>query len=96
MGRGSLPGVLLISDSGANDKNETLLFIHKSGPKPPAPFWQIAQYLSERGFAVLRYDKRGAGANFTINLNVWGNTTINDLIQDSKKALNVFLRYTTA
>jgi NAD(P)-dependent dehydrogenase (short-subunit alcohol dehydrogenase family) len=48
-----------------------------SGPKPPTPFWQIAQYLSERGFAVLRYDKRGIGANFTINQNVWGNTTIN-------------------
>ena len=26
------------------------------------PFWQIAQYLSERGFAVPRYDKRGVGA----------------------------------
>ena len=36
-----------------------------------------------------RYDKRGVGANFTINQNVWGNATINDLIQDSKKALNV-------
>ena len=64
-------------------------FIHKNGPKPPTPLWQIAQYLSERGFAVLRYDKRGVGANFTIDQNVWGNATINDLIQDSKKALNI-------
>jgi hypothetical protein len=23
---------------------------------PPVPFFEIAQYLSERGFAVLRYD----------------------------------------
>jgi hypothetical protein len=48
---------------------------------PPAqPIFQIAQYLSERGFAVLRYDKRGVGANFTIlDSNVWGNLTINDI-----------------
>jgi uncharacterized protein len=25
------------------------------------PFWQISQYLTERGFVVLRYDKRGIG-----------------------------------
>ena len=80
---------LLIHGSGANDKNGTLGFIHKNGPKPPTPLWQIAQYLTERGFAVLRYDKRGIGANFTINQNVWGNATINDLIHDAKKALNV-------
>src|SRR5438270_4695636 len=92
IGKGPFPGVLLIAGSGAQDKNETLGFVHKNGPKPPTPFWQIAQYLSERGFAVLRYDKRGAGANFTIDQNVWGNATINDLIQDSKKALNVLIQ----
>jgi pimeloyl-ACP methyl ester carboxylesterase len=80
----------LESGSGALDKNETLGFVHKNGPKPPTPFWQIAQYLSERGFAVLRYDKRGIGANSTIiNNNVWGNMTSNDLIQDAEKAVNV-------
>src|SRR5437868_2143272 len=92
VGKGPFPGILLIPGSGANNKNETLGFIHKTGPKPLTPFWQIAQYLSERGFAVLRYDKRGVGANYTINQNVWANTTINDLIQDSKKALNVLVR----
>jgi uncharacterized protein len=64
-------------------------FVHKSVPKPITPFWQIAQYLSERGFAVLRYDKRGVGANYTINQNVWRNATVNDLIHDAEKALNV-------
>jgi hypothetical protein len=59
IGKGPFPGVLLIHGSGANDKNETLGFVHKNGPKPNTPFWQIAQCLSERGFAVLRYDKRG-------------------------------------
>ena len=55
-------------------------------------FWQIAQYPSERGFAVLRYDKRGIGENGTIiNNNVWGNMTYNDLVQDAQKALNVLI-----
>src|SRR5215469_8024915 len=93
VGKGPFPGVLLIHGSGANDKNETLGFVHKNGPKPPTPFWQIAKYLSERGFAVLRYDKRGIGVNHTIlDSNVWANTTIYDLIQDSKKALNVLIQ----
>jgi uncharacterized protein len=92
VGKGQFPGVLLIHGSGANDKNGTLGFVHKNGLKPPTPLWQIAQYLSERGFAVLRYDKRGVGANFTINQNVWGNTTVKDLIQDSTKALNVLIQ----
>ena len=67
--------------------NETLA-------KDAKPFWQIAQYLSERGFAVLRYDKRGVGStsNTILDTNVWGNTTANDLIQDSKKALNVLIQ----
>jgi uncharacterized protein len=92
IGKGPFPGVLLIHGSGANDKNGTLGFVHKNGPKPPTPLWQIAQYLSERGFAVLRYDKRGIGANLTVDQNVWANATVNDLIQDSKKALNVLIQ----
>jgi uncharacterized protein len=93
VGKGPFPGVLLISGSGANDKNGTLGYVHKNGPKPTTPYWQIAQYLSERGFAVLRYDKRGVGANHTIlDSNVWGNATANDLIQDGKKALNVLVQ----
>jgi dipeptidyl aminopeptidase/acylaminoacyl peptidase len=92
IGKGPFPAVLLIPGSGAVDKNETLGFVHKNGPKPPTPFWQIAQYLSERGFAVLRYEKRGVSANYTLDTNVWRNTTANDLIQDNKKALNVLIQ----
>jgi dienelactone hydrolase len=86
-GKGPFPAVLLIQGSGALDKNSTLT-------KNAKPFWQIAQYLSERGFAVLRYDKRGVGAtSYTIsNSNVYGNNTANDQIQDGKKALNVLLQ----
>ena len=57
VGKGPFPGVLLIHGSGANGKNETLGYVHKNSPKPPTPFWQIAQYLSERGFAVLNMMK---------------------------------------
>jgi pimeloyl-ACP methyl ester carboxylesterase len=60
---------------------------------PTRPFFQIAEYLSERGFAVLQYDKRGVGANFTIlDSNVWGNSTIDDLKHDAEKALDVLMQ----
>ena len=90
-GKGPFPGVLLIPVTGPQDKNETLGYVLKNKPPPPKPFWQIAQYLSERGFAVLRYDKRGVGANHTINQNVWRNITINDMKQDAEKAINVLI-----
>ena len=99
VGKGPFPAVLLVPGSGAQDMNETLDFVRIDNETgaivyPPArPFFQIAEYLSERGFGVLRYDKRGVGANHTIlDTNVWGNATINDLIQDSKKALNVLIQ----
>lgn len=62
IGKGPFPGVLLIPGAGPADMNYGGIF------------WQIAQYLSERGFVVLRYDKRGIGENGTIiNNNLWGN-----------------------
>ena len=51
--------------SGATDMNSTL-------NKDVKPFWDIANYLSERGFELLLYDKRGTGPNLTIqDSNVW-------------------------
>ncbi|MFL6479243.1 MAG: alpha/beta hydrolase family protein [Nitrososphaera sp.] len=83
VGNGSFPGVLLVAGSGAIDMNETL------SPESK-PFWQIAQYLSERGFVVLRYDKRGVGANSQIiDYNIWGNLTFDDLKNDAEVALGV-------
>ena len=83
VGNGPFPGVLLVAGSGAIDMNETLSPDSK-------PFWQIAQYLSERGFAVLRYDKRGIGANSQIiDTNIWGNLTFDDLKNDAEIALGV-------
>jgi dienelactone hydrolase len=91
VGKGPFPGVLIFQGSGAIEKNGTLGTVHKNGPKPPTPYLQIAQYLSERGFAVLRYDKRGVGANH-LDTNVWGNATANDFIHDAEKALNVLIQ----
>jgi uncharacterized protein len=86
VGAGPFPGVLLVPGSGAVDMNETLSPDSK-------PFWQIAQYLSERGFAVLRYDKRGVGANSQIiDTNIWGNVTFEDLKHDAETTLNVLIQ----
>jgi len=86
LGKGPFPAVLLVQGSGALDMNETLT-------KNSKPFWEISQYLSERGFAVLKYDKRGVGESYTIlDPNVWGNNTVDDQIQDGKKALNTLVQ----
>ena len=89
----------MITGSGAEDMNETAGYIrvdsNKTGLKiyPPTPFFQIAEYLSDRGFATLRYDKRGIGTNHTIlDSNIWGNLTIDDLEQDANKALAVLMQ----
>ena len=50
-----LPAAILITGSGRQDRNETILG-HK-------PFWVIADYLSRNGVAVLRIDDRGVGAS---------------------------------
>jgi uncharacterized protein len=99
IGNGPFPVVLLITGSGAENMNETAGYIrvdsNKTGLKiyPPTPFFQIAEYLSDRGFATLRYDKRGIGTNHTIlDTNIWGNLTIDDLEQDANKALSVLMQ----
>ncbi|MDQ6863145.1 MAG: alpha/beta hydrolase [Thermoproteota archaeon] len=76
-------------------KRKLLLIILNisKGPKNIKVFWTMAKYLSEKGFAVLRYDKRGIGANkIILNSNVWGNATVNDLIHDAEKAVNVLMQ----
>jgi uncharacterized protein len=86
LGKGPFPGVLLVHGSGVADKD---YYVNKN----IAPFLQMSRYLSERGFAVLRYDKRGVGPNFTISdPNVWGNLTFNDLKSDAQKALAVLIK----
>ena len=98
-GDGPFPGVLLIHGSGPHEMNETFGYLridNKTGSivYPPArPFFQIAEYLSERGFAVLQYDKRGIGSNQTIlDSNVWRKEIFDDLKHDAEKALDVLLQ----
>ncbi|UCS92914.1 alpha/beta fold hydrolase [Echinicola marina] len=52
-GMGPFPAVVLVSGSGQQDRNGEV-FGHK-------PFWVIADYLTRKGIAVLRYDERGTG-----------------------------------
>lgn len=50
-GIGPFPGVILLLGSGNHDRDETVFF-HK-------PFLLLSDYLTRRGIAVLRFDKRG-------------------------------------
>ena len=71
IGDGPYPGVLLVHGSGPLDMNETTGVIRIDNDTgsiiypPSRPYFEIAQYLSERGFAVLQYNKRGIGESNT-------------------------------
>ena len=67
---GPFPAVILISGSGAQDRDETILQ-HK-------PFLVLADNLTRRGIAVLRVDDRGVGGS-TGNL---ANSTSEDFAGD--------------
>jgi pimeloyl-ACP methyl ester carboxylesterase len=54
-GTGPFPAVVLITGSGAEDRNETV-FGHR-------PFLVLADYLTRQGIAVLRSDDRGVGGS---------------------------------
>lgn len=54
-GPGPFPAALLITGSGSQDRDESLMN-HK-------PFWVLADHLSRHGIAVLRVDDRGVGGS---------------------------------
>lgn len=54
-GSGPFPAVVLVTGSGPQDRDETILG-HK-------PFLVLADNLARRGIAVLRYDDRGVGSS---------------------------------
>jgi|WetSurMetagenome_2_1015567.scaffolds.fasta_scaffold54298_2 uncharacterized protein len=78
-GKGPFKAVILITGSGAQNRNEELMG-HK-------PFLVIADFLSRNGIAVLRYDDRGVGKS----QGNYAAATSADLATDAQAALN-FLR----
>lgn len=78
-GKGPFPAVALITGSGAQDRDETLLS-HK-------PFLVIADALARRGIASLRWDDRGAGKSSGDHMG----STMDDFAADARAAV-AFLR----
>ncbi len=80
MMHGQVPAVILVHGSGAEDRNETI------GPNPV--FLQLSNALSNAGYVVLRYDKRGvakSGGNAA-------DTTRDELIADVTAAYGYIRR----
>ncbi|MBC6489439.1 alpha/beta hydrolase family protein [Flavihumibacter stibioxidans] len=74
--RGKFPAVILISGSGPQDRDETLME-HK-------PFLVLADYLTRSGIAVLRYDDRGVGKS----KGIFSSSTTQDFASDVEAAIN--------
>jgi len=78
-GAGPFPAALLIVGSGPHDRDEALAN-HR-------PFLVLADHLTRKGFAVLRYDKRGIGKSTGSS----DKATTLDLAADARAAL-VYLK----
>ncbi|MEM0982446.1 MAG: alpha/beta hydrolase [Planctomycetota bacterium] len=78
-GEGPFPGVILVTGSGGQDRDETLLG-HK-------PFKLIADTLTRRGIVVLRYDDRGIAGSAVEDITTIQNDTSFDLAKDAEGAL---------
>ncbi len=74
-GRGPFPAAILISDSGPHDRDESLVG-HR-------PFLVLADHLTRKGIAVLRFDKRGNGKS----TGVYASATTEDFAGDAEAAL---------
>ena len=72
---GPFPAVILIGDSGPRDRDESI-----AGHRP---FLVLADYFTRKGFAVLRYDKRGVGKSS----GDFVNATTQDFAVDTESAL---------
>lgn len=90
---GPLPGVLLIHGSGLHDADQTVdepaLNITRG---PQKHFRALARQLSKRGFAVLRFNKRGASFDHLDDRpNLLAQASMGDLIEDARAALRRLL-----
>jgi uncharacterized protein len=75
-GKKNVPGVVLLSGSGPHNRDAEQ-FYHKT-------FLVLADELTRRGFAVLRYDERGVGES----TGSYHGTTIYEFSQDANAAVN--------
>ncbi len=75
-GKGPFPGVVLITGSGPQDRDETLLG-HK-------PFLVLSDYLTRHGIAVLRADDRGTGKS----TGVFATATTADFATDAEAGIS--------
>ena len=92
-GDGPFPGVLIIHGSGSTDMDGYIPAGLTGTDAPVRHYLLLAEYLTERGFAVLRYNKRGVGlTGVTLDPDLVGNTTVQDLIQDADTALKVLMQ----
>ena len=78
-GEGPFKAVILVTGSGPQDRNESLL--------GHSPFWVLADYLSRKNIIVLRYDDRGI-ASSTGNYSI---ATSKDFASDANAAVNYLL-----
>ncbi len=75
-GEGPFPAVVLVSGSGPQNRDEEI-FGHR-------PFLVVADYLTRRGVAVLRYDDRGVGGS----TGSFQTATTFDFVDDAQAALD--------
>lgn len=71
-GEGKFPAVILITGSGSQDRNSTILE-HR-------PFLVLADYLTRRGVAVLRVDDRGIGGSDLGSLSATTENFVGDVL----------------
>jgi len=74
-GRGPFPAAILITSAGPQDRDESL-----GGHRP---FLVLADHLTRKGIAVLRFDKRGIGKS----TGDYANATMEDFTADTAAAL---------
>lgn len=72
----TLAGTLLLPRDGA--RHPGLVFAHGSGATPREWFWGFGYLMASRGFAVLAFDKRGAGESS----GDWRTASFEDLAAD--------------
>jgi pimeloyl-ACP methyl ester carboxylesterase len=77
-GNGKYPGVIIITGSGTQDRDGTMLG-HKL-------YWVLADYLTKNGIAVLRVDDRGAGKS-SVGIDINNKTSL-DFSYDVETSLN--------